>query len=204
MKDHNANLTGNRVSSIQSTRLINECTEHLARVQAERERQMNLEVAVAQIEMEEAKKKLKNELFTEKVRRINDLVIAEVKTKLQERSQNQQIEGMKNRIDKSDYESHHPCPAYLKAWLGEHSKAFTIQVLGCRGVGKSTFVNKTLKALDIKDRAATGSSETTVKTEFFDITKHVDLTSCEDIEEVFLVDQPGIGGLEITENEYLG
>ena len=89
-----------------------------------------------------------------------------------------------------------------KKFKAEHPKSFKIQVIGCRGVGKSTFVTKVLKALDHGGKASTGTEETTVETQFFDISSQVELTGF-DYEEVFLVDQPGIGGLVIKESEYL-
>ena len=77
-----------------------------------------------------------------------------------------------------------------------------VQVLGCRGAGKSTFVNKMLKEAGIKKVAQTGVNETTVETAFYEITDKVS-NKPERYGKVFLCDQPGIGGLKTTEAGYL-
>ena len=105
-------------------------------------------------------------------------------------------------IEKKNYESHYQVPENLKSHFAQHPRAFYIQVLGCRGAGKSTFVNKLLATMGIQERAATGAVETTVKTQFFNITSKV-TSKPRRYNEVFLVDQPGIGGLQITEAGYL-
>ena len=68
----------------------------------------------------------------------------------------------------------------------------------CRGVGKSTLINSFLN----DEIADTGTEETTKETGFYKIT-----TTVQNIPprytEVFLVDQPGIGGLRIKEAGYL-
>ena len=74
--------------------------------------------------------------------------------------------------------------------------------LGCRGAGKSTFVNKFLKQAGINASATSNFIECTKKTEFFDITEKVK-NKPDRYNQVFIVDQPGIGGLEINEAGYL-
>ena len=54
----------------------------------------------------------------------------------------------------------------------------------------------------IVNRAATGAVETTKETTFFNITDKV-VSKPARYNQVFLVDQPGIGGLEISEAGYL-
>ena len=86
----------------------------MERINQQRQRELNQEAAMAQIHMNEAQRKLKQEIFVQKVKRNNDLVISDLKLKLQERGQTNEINQMMNRIDKSDYEAHHPCPEFLK------------------------------------------------------------------------------------------
>ena len=54
----------------------------------------------------------------------------------------------------------------------------------------------------MSDRAETGSEECTLETKFFDITSAIK-NKPSHYKEVFLVDQPGIGGQQITEAGYL-
>ena len=75
-------------------------------------------------------------------------------------------------------------------------------ILGCRGAGKSTFINKFLKQAGVNASASTNFNECTKETEFFDITGKVK-NKPDRYNEVYVVDQPGIGGLEITEAGYL-
>ena len=45
-------------------------------------------------------------------------------------------------IEKKNYEVTHPKPTFLRNHQMSNPKAFYIQILGCRGVGKSTFMNR--------------------------------------------------------------
>ena len=74
--------------------------------------------------------------------------------------------------------------------------------LGGRGVGKSTFINKLLEQAGIDARAKTGFNECTKTTESFRITDKV-LNVPDRYNDVLIVDQPGLGGLEINEAGYL-
>ena len=49
--------------------------------------------------------------------------------------------------------------------------------------------------------AKTGTVETTLSTSFYDITSRIE--NKHGFKKVFLVDQPGIGGLHVTEADYL-
>ena len=109
---------------------------------------------------------------------------------------------LKKVIEKKNYESHYPIPEPLRQHYAENKTSFNIQVLGCRGAGKSTFVNKLLKAAGLGQVAKRGVNETTTETAFYDITDKVTVKP-ERYGKVFLCDQPGIGGLEITEAGYL-
>ena len=84
----------------------------------------------------------------------------------------------------------------------ENPFSFNIQVLGFRGAGKSTFINQFMKKLKLGKVAKTGANETTKETAFFDITETI-RNKPQRYGKVFICDQPGIGGLEITEAGYL-
>ena len=43
---------------------------------------------------------------------------------------------MNKILTKKNYESSYPPPQFLKDFMKQHPKAFTIQILGCRGAGK--------------------------------------------------------------------
>ena len=103
----------------------------------------------------------------------------------------------------NNYQQTYPVPEFFVKHKKSNPKSFYIQVLGVRGAGKSTFVNRLMKLMNLnKAKAKTGSEETTLETEFFDITSA--MTSLPiGYEKVFLVDQPGIGGLKVKEANYL-
>ena len=111
-------------------------------------------------------------------------------------------------MKETNYKSSYPCPESISQHREDFPKSFYIQVLGARGAGKSTFINQILRRLNkhtgtsFPQRAKTGSEETTLLTEFFEITAAVTLSSTK-YERVFLVDQPGIGGRKIREANYL-
>ena len=120
----------------------------------------------------------------------------------QEEKHAEKLEELMKVVEKKNYESHYPIPEALQLHYAENPKSFNIQVLGCRGAGKSTFVNKLLKEAGIKKVAKMGVNETTTETAFYDITDKV-TNKPERYGKVFLCDQPGIGGLKITEAGYL-
>ena len=91
---------------------------------------------------------------------------------------------------------------HLDSEKGYH-KSFNIQIIGERGVGKSTLINYLVrKKLKLKDvpKAKTGTTETTIETSFFDVTKAFKDVLTPDTSHVFFVDQPGIGGAKINRN----
>merc|ERR1711937_810201 len=106
------------------------------------------------------------------------------------------------KMDQKYYESHYPMPQSLKDHYAANPTSFNIQILGCRGAGKSTFVNKFMIKAKMGKVAQTGSNETTIKTAFYEITQKVE-NKPDRYENVFICDQPGIGGLKITEAGYL-
>jgi len=106
-------------------------------------------------------------------------------------------------IEMRNYERHVPEPGFLKKHKLNHPKSFYVQILGCRGAGKSTFVTKFLRLAQGNNSkgAQRDAVECTLETEFFDITDCIEDTG--PYNNVFLVDQPGIGGLKVTEAAYL-
>ena len=111
-------------------------------------------------------------------------------------------------LKERNYQNSYPCPETISEHRENFPKSFYIQILGARGAGKSTFINQILRRLNkqcvtsFPQRAKTGSEETTLLTEFFEITAAVQFLSSS-YERVFLVDQPGIGGRKIREANYL-
>ena len=119
--------------------------------------------------------------------------------------QKQKIADLQKYISKQNYEAKYPAPEILRDHMIHYQKSFNIQFLGSRGSGKSTLCNKAMLKMGILRRdnyAATGPVETTGNTQFFAITNQVaDIPHQWD--EVFLVDQPGIGGNKVKEDQYL-
>ena len=121
---------------------------------------------------------------------------------LKEQEHAAKVEEMMMIIEKKNYESHYPIPEALERHLNENENSFNIQILGCRGAGKSTFVNKFMLKAGMGKVAATGTNETTKVTAFYDITSKI-VQKPDRYDKVFICDQPGIGGLEVTEASYL-
>ena len=110
----------------------------------------------------------------------------------------------------NNYKNSFPVPEILIEHKQRHPDSFYIQVLGARGAGKSTFINNIMRRLISKSgiedyvykKAETGAFECTLEPQFIDITRLVtNLKS--PYKNVFLVDQPGIGGKTILEADYL-
>lgn len=121
---------------------------------------------------------------------------------IQQIKNQKQQEKLKRIIEKKNYEDHYPVPLFLSQHKIANPDSFYIQILGCRGAGKSTFINKLLKKAKMKDLAVTGVNETTKETKMFDITDRI-MSLPPIYKKVFLCDQPCIGGLEIQEAGYL-
>ena len=109
------------------------------------------------------------------------------------------------RMERQNYAAQYPEPEYLTKHKKMHPDSFYIQIIGCRGVGKSTFTNWVLRQ-KIKGkggpRAKTGTVETTIDAQFFDLTQHIDNLP-KRYKKLFLVDQPGIGGQQVGSMDYL-
>merc|ERR1712131_557505 len=121
---------------------------------------------------------------------------------LKEKEHEEKMNEMMKIVEKKNYESHYPIPEHLKNHIDKNQRSFNIQILGCRGAGKSTFVNKFMKKAGMNKVAETGTNETTKETAFYEITEKIENIP-KRYDRVFICDQPGIGGLEITEAGYL-
>ena len=96
---------------------------------------------------------------------------------------------MQTMIERINYENAYPKPDKLKDHQLKFPNAFYIQVLGKRGAGKSTFINKLLRTLGYKgERLQTDCVECTTETTFVDITDLIK-NKPERYTHVFLVDQ---------------
>ena len=108
-------------------------------------------------------------------------------------------------MEQRNYATQYPEPEYLTKHKNLHPDSFYIQIIGCRGVGKSTFTNCLIKEKTkgkVGPLAKTGTVETTMDSQFFDLTQHVDNLP-KRYKNVFLVDQPGIGGQQVGSMDYL-
>ena len=93
-------------------------------------------------------------------------------------------------------------------------QSYNIQIIGARGAGKSKFVGKLIQHYNQQVPAnqkiplpKTGCVEQTEISQFFDITSAVDgfdkRISLQGCDKVFLVDQPGLGGIKVDDKGYL-
>ena len=56
-------------------------------------------------------------------------------------------------IEKKNYEVTYPKPTFLKDHQQLNPEAFYIQILGCRGVGKSTFLNRFFQLTGLRENS---------------------------------------------------
>ena len=56
-----------------------------------------------------------------------------------------------NIINKKNYEDKYPKPEFLKNHQLQNPDSFYLQVLGCRGSGKSTFINRIFRATGLRE-----------------------------------------------------
>lgn len=103
--------------------------------------------------------------------------------------------------ERRQYEQTYPIPdtsdCNLQSQRKKYPNSFFFQIIGTRGVGKSTLINTLLG----ENLAQTGEEETTLQTSFYDVT-HLMKIKPRRYNRIFIVDQPGIGGLKITEACY--
>ena len=138
-------MTGKR--SIILNRIINNLKRiKIATAEAKKNRQ--------QLEIE---KKTKNEIMristeaamkAELVKVMHDEALK--KTQEQIRILEEKQENYLKIIQKKNYEATYPKPLLLKNHQIENPKAFYIQILGCRGSGKSTFLNRFFQRTELR------------------------------------------------------
>ena len=85
--------------------------------------------------------------------------IQEIKkqAKIRQKKQEREMKRLNGILTKRNYERTYPPPEFLRKFQEENPKAFTIQILGCRGAGKSTFLNKLMRAMGVDRTAKTGT-----------------------------------------------
>ena len=169
---------------------------------ADQKKQMDDKIAALSEEQQEERERLLAQQAEEKKQ--FDQKVQQLETNMAEREEEhkQKLDEMLKIVEKKNYESHYPMPEVLRIHQEENPSSFNIQILGCRGAGKSTFINQFMKKLKFGKVAKTGANETTKETAFFDITEKIH-DKPQRYGKVFICDQPGIGGLEVTEAGYL-
>jgi len=105
-----------------------------------------------------------------------------------------------------NYHNHFPKSEPLTIHQQKYPNSLYIQFLGARGAGKSSLINKLRKILKMQDyeKAKTSHIETTLFTTFYEVSSAFSVEMRQTIlEHIFLVDQPGVGGLNINRAQYL-
>ena len=169
---------------------------------ADQKKQMDDQIAALSEEQQEERERLLAQQAEEKKQ--FDQKVQQLETNMAEREEEhkQKLDEMLKIVEKKNYESHYPMPEVLRLHQEENPLSFNIQILGCREAGKSTLINQFMKKLKFSKVAKTGVNETTKETAFFDITDKIQ-DKPQRYGKVFICDQPGIGGLEVTEAGYL-
>lgn len=173
LKQHKAAYMALREENEEKTRQEMEAYEEKMKSELiNQEKIMNDKLANIHADNIAEKEKIQNEFTNQKSELKNQLATMQKQmTEANERQKQQQADMMKI-IEKKNYEEHYPMPSVLASKL--LPETFAMQVLGCRGAGKSTFVNKFLKKTNNKEEeAAVGAVECTTETRFFDITSSV-------------------------------
>lgn len=163
---------------------------------------MNEKMAALSKENNEERERLKAQQEAKQKEFDQKMDCIQYQMELKDQEHEEKMKEMLKIVEKKNYESHYPVPEALKKHIDEHKNSFNIQILGCRGAGKSTFVNKFMKKAGMVKVAATGCNETTKETAFYEITEKI-TNKPDRYAKVFICDQPGIGGLEVTEAGYL-
>lgn len=142
-----------------------------------------------------------NQRLQQQQNEIDDLV-----NRIRQLSPNRNVtaahQGLVSYAQTLQYDSSFPIPAFLRKHKEENPDSYYIQIIGIRGCGKSTFVNKILSNMGFPFSAKTGIVETTLEPVFYEITTAVRVKP-EGIKNIFLVDMPGIGGLIVNAAGYL-
>ena len=84
----------------------------------------------------------------ELIKKMHDEAIQKTNKQIQDLEKNQ--EDYVKIIEKKNYESTFPKPSFLIEHQVQNPKAFYIQILGCRGAGKSTFLNRIFQATGLR------------------------------------------------------
>ena len=84
----------------------------------------------------------------ELIKKMHDEAIQKTNKQIQDLEKNQ--EDYLKIIEKKNYESTFPKPSFLIEHQVQNQKAFYIQILGCRGAGKSTFLNRIFQATGLR------------------------------------------------------
>lgn len=171
----------------------------------DQKKQMDEKIAALSEEQHEERERLLAQQAAEK--ELFDQKVQQLETNMAEREQQhkEKLDEMLKLVEKKNYESHYPMPESMRLHQEKNPFSFNIQILGCRGAGKSTFINRFMQKIKGKKFgkiANTGVNETTKLTAYYEITDIVE-SMPDRYGKVFICDQPGIGGLEITEAGYL-
>ena len=169
---------------------------------ADQKKQMDEKIAALSEEQKEERELLLAQQAKDKKKFDRKVKRLEANMAEREEEHKRKLDEMLKIVEKKNYESHYPIPEGLRLHQEENPLSFNIQILGCRGAGKSTFINQFMKKLKLSKVAKTGVNETTKETAFFDITDKIQ-DKPQRYGKVFICDQPGIGGLEVTEAGYL-
>ena len=69
---------------------------------------------------------------------------------IKEKNLKEQQEKYVKIINKQNYEDKYQKPTFLKNHQDDNPESLYIQVLGCRGAGKSTFINRFFRATGLR------------------------------------------------------
>ena len=177
-------------------------TAEMEKARQAEQNKLNSKLAALSAEQEEERAKLLMQQEAQKKSFTAAMSGLEAHIAEQEKMHAEKMDELMKQVEKKNYEASYPIPEALKQHLSKNPRSFNIQILGCRGAGKSTFVNKMLREMGFINLAKRGVNETTVVTAFYEITDQI-ANKPERYDKVFLCDQPGIGGLKITETGYL-
>ena len=114
---------------------------------ADQKKQMDDKIAALSEEQQEERERLLAQQAEEKKQ--FDQKVQQLETNMAEREEEhkQKLDEMLKIVEKKNYESHYPMPEVLRIHQEENPSSFNIQILGCRGAGKSTFINQFMKKL---------------------------------------------------------
>ena len=119
--------------------------EALLKQQAEIESNLQAEIDNIEHSSSDMKNKLMADLANVKNENRQKLLDMDSKAKEMEKEMRKQKQEVQKILAKKNYEDHYPMPSKLKDHIKNYPNAFRIQVLGARGAGKSTFINKFMK-----------------------------------------------------------